>query len=173
MQPSDQKASPGRGPAALGLGVAALAFLADRIHKWAMLDVVGIAYRPPIEVTPFFDLLLVWNRGISYGLFQQDGELGQLVLAGVHFVATVFLCVWIWRTGSRLTALAVGLLAGGALGNGVDRVLWGAVADFFHLHAYGYSWYVFNIADVAIVAGVGVLLYESLRSGHKDARKEG
>lgn len=157
----------------LGLAVATVAFLADRIHKWVMLDIVEIEFRPPIEVTSFFDLILVWNRGISYGLFQQGSEAGQLVLAAVHFAATLFLLVWIWRTPSRLTAVAVGLVAGGAAGNGVDRILWGAVADFFHFHAFGYSWYVFNIADVAIVAGVGLLLYDSLRGGHKDARKEG
>ncbi len=172
MPQSDVMAARRISPAWVGLGATLLAFLADRIHKWAMLDVVHIAFRPPIEVTPFLDLLLVWNRGISYGLFQQDDASGRLVLVAIHFVAALLLVIWIFRTGSRFTAFAVGLVAGGALGNGVDRLLWGAVADFFHFHAFGFSWYVFNVADVAIVAGVLGLLYDSLRSGHNDARNE-
>ena len=85
----------------------------------------------------------------------------------------MLLFVWLWRMESRFQALAVGLIAGGAIGNGLDRIIWGAVADFFHFHAFGYSWYVFNVADVAIVAGVIGLLYDSFRPGHKDARLEG
>lgn len=171
MQQSEE-AAPASMAFRLGVLAAVVAFLLDRVHKWAMLDVVGIAFRPPIEVTPFFDLLLVWNRGISYGLFQQDSETGQLILVGVHVVAAALLSVWMWHARVRLTGISIGLIVGGALGNGLDRLLWGAVADFFHLHAFGFSWYVFNIADVAIVAGVGGLLYESFRAGHKDARKK-
>ncbi|ESR27495.1 signal peptidase II [Lutibaculum baratangense] len=148
-------------------------FVLDRVHKWVMLDLVDIAYRPPIVVTPFFDMRLVWNRGISYGLFQQEGWIGQAVLILIAAVATVVLLVWLWSMNSRLAGVAIGLIAGGAAGNGIDRMLWGAVADFFHFHAFGYSWYVFNIADVAIVAGVIGLLYDSLRPSHNHAGKEG
>ncbi|MEJ8571784.1 signal peptidase II [Microbaculum marinum] len=155
----------------LGAAVAAAVFLVDRVHKWVMLGPVGIGVNDVIPVTPFFDLMLVWNRGVSYGLFQQDSAGGRAILVGINIVAAVVLWIWLARAQSRLTAVSLGLVIGGALGNGLDRVIYGAVADFFHLHAFGYSWYVFNLADVAIVAGVIGLLYESFRDSHKSAPK--
>lgn len=144
-----------------GAIVAVAAFAIDQIHKWWMLYVYEIGARKVVTITPFFDLVLVWNQGISYGLFQQDGELGRYVLIAVMILAVVFLIVWLAGCDSRLGAMALGLVIGGALGNIVDRVIHGAVADFFSFHAFGFHWYVFNLADVAIVAGVGVLLYDS------------
>jgi signal peptidase II len=160
------------GPASgLGAAVAVAVFLVDRLHKWAMLGPFDIGQDDVIQVTPFLNLVLVWNRGVSYGLFQQDGDAGRLVLVGVNLIAAIVLWVWLARTASRLTAVSLGLVIGGAVGNAVDRIHYGAVADFFHLHAFGWSWYVFNLADVAIVAGVVGLLYESLRDSHKTAPK--
>src|SRR6185503_969966 len=105
-------------------------------------------------------------RGISYGLFQQDSELGQWVLFGLKVAAVILLCVWLARASCRLTALGLGLIIGGAVGNAIDRVLHGAVVDFvlFHIRTatFSFNWYVFNLADAAIVAGVVGLLYESL-----------
>ena len=145
----------------LGLSMAILAFALDQAHKWWMLGPFDIASKGRVTVTPFFDLVLGWNRGISYGLFAQDSELGRYALVAMSVMISAVLWVWLARTMRPLTGAALGLVIGGALANALDRIIHSAVADFFLLHAFGYSWYIFNIADVAIVAGVGVLLYES------------
>jgi len=105
---------------------------------------------------------VVWNRGISYGLFQQDSEFGRWALVALSVVAGIGLSLWIRRAPNPLVAAALGLIVGGALGNAVDRVAYGAVFDFIHFHVGSFSWYVFNIADAAIVAGVVGLLYDAL-----------
>jgi signal peptidase II len=157
-----------RGPLSpLGLGIAALVLLADQLHKAWMLYVYDIGARGTVTLTPFFDLVLVWNQGVSYGLLAQRTELGRWGLIVFAFAAAIALIVWLARITSPLAAAAVGLIIGGAVGNAVDRIVYGAVADFFSLHAFGFEWYVFNIADTAIVAGVVGLLYESLFGGHK------
>jgi len=155
----------------LGAVIAIVVFAIDRVHKWAMLGPYDIAGHGRIEVAPFLDLVMVWNRGVSYGLFQQDSDTGRFVLVAVNAAAALALWVWLARVDRRLTAVSIGLVIGGAVGNAVDRAFYGAVADFFHFHAFGWSWYVFNLADVAIVAGVAGLLYESLVDSHKRAPK--
>jgi signal peptidase II len=151
----------------LGLGVALVTVLIDQAHKAWMLYVYDIGAKGTVTVTPFFDLVLVWNQGISYGLLPQQSAAGRLGLILFALGASVALTVWLARLESRLTAVAIGLIIGGAIGNAIDRILYGAVADFFSFHAFGYQWYVFNIADTAIVAGVVGLLYDSLFRGHK------
>ena len=141
----------------LGLTMAVLSFAFDQVHKWWMLGPFDIASKGRVTVTPFLDLVLGWNRGISFGL---DPNLGRFPLIALAVVVSATLWVWLARTGRPLTAAALGLVVGGALANALDRIIHHAVADFFLLHAYGYSWYIFNIADVAIVAGVALLLYE-------------
>ena len=137
-----------------------------------MLDVYGIAEKGRVAVTPFLDFVFVKNTGISYSLFDQDSFTGQLALAGFGLLASIALWVWLARGATnRLMALSIGLIIGGALGNAIDRVRIGGVADFFSLHAFGFYWYVFNIADVAIVAGVVGLLYDSLVASRNDAAK--
>jgi signal peptidase II len=153
----------------LGLGVAALTLLIDQAHKAWMLYVYDIAAKGTVTVTPFFDLVLLWNRGISYGLLPQESTLGRWGLILFAFGASLALAAWLARLESRLAAVSIGLVIGGAVGNAIDRILYGAVADFFSFHAFGYQWYVFNIADTAIVAGVVGLLYDSLFRGHKKA----
>jgi signal peptidase II len=110
--------------------------------------------------------VLTWNTGISYGLFRQEGPLGQWALLALKAIAVILLWIWLSRTSSRLTAASLGLIIGGAIGNAIDRFTYGAVADFvlFHLTtaSFSFKWYVFNLADVAIVAGVVGLLYETL-----------
>jgi len=117
-------------------------------------------------VTPFLDLVLACNTGISYGLFQQSGALWQWVLFTLKVIAVGLLLTWLVRTRSRLSGLALGLIVGGAIGNAIDRLVHGAVMDFvlFHITAatWTFQWYVFNLADAAIVAGVIGLVYESL-----------
>jgi signal peptidase II len=153
---------------ALGLSLALLAFAADQAFKWWMLHEVGIAASQPIAVTPFFSLVLAWNRGVSYGWFAQSDGIGQFILIALSLLASAGLWVWLTRTLSPLTAASLGLIIGGALGNALDRIIYGAVADFFLFHAFGFSWYIFNIADIAIVAGVFLLIYESVGQNRRD-----
>lgn len=146
-----------------GLIVALIACALDQVHKWWMLSVLGITGGQSITVAPFLDLVLVWNRGVSYGWFQQDSSAGLYVLVALTAIAVVALIVWLAMCDVIMVALALGLIIGGAVGNGADRLVHGAVADFFSFHAFGYRWYVFNLADVAIVAGVAILLYDAVR----------
>ena len=149
-------------PARLGAFVGLITLVLDQLSKLALLHWVDIETAQPIVVNAFFNLVLVWNRGISYGLFQQDSALGRYILLAVSIAATIALLVWMLYTDDKWLGLGLGLLAGGAIGNAIDRAAYGAVVDFVHLHWQGWSWYVFNLADAAIVAGVGILLYDSL-----------
>jgi signal peptidase II len=146
----------------LGLAVAFVILAFDQVHKWWMLGPFDIAAQQPVRVAPFLDLVLAWNRGISYGWFAQETDAGRWALVGLSLLVTAGLWLWLAQSHRRVAAVALGLVIGGALANTVDRIVHGAVADFFLLHGFGFSWYVFNIADGAIVAGVGLLLYESL-----------
>lgn len=146
---------------ALGLFIAALVFIADQASKFYVLHGVSLGIGERMAVTPFFDLVITHNRGISYGLFPQDGELGRWFLVALKLAASALFAVWMARTGSWLVVVALAALIGGALGNATDRVLYGAVIDFISLHAFGWRWYVFNLADTAIVAGVAALLYDA------------
>ena len=146
--------------------VAALAVIAlDQASKLWLLRVYDIVHNGAVKVTPFFDLVLAWNTGISYGWFQDEGAAGQLILLAVKAVAVVVLAIWMVRSSSRLATFALGLIIGGAIGNAIDRLAYGAVVDFALLHVQiggkPFNWYVFNLADVAIVAGVAGLLYDS------------
>ncbi|WP_232630275.1 signal peptidase II [Methylobacterium sp. Leaf118] len=144
--------------------VTALVTLAlDQASKLGLYFGTDLVMTGPWRVAPFADLVVVWNRGISYGLFQQEGGIGRWLLVALSLVASVGLSVWMHRAGSRLLAVALGLIVGGALGNAIDRAAYGAVFDFVHLHAGTWSWYVFNVADAAIVAGVVGLILDSLR----------
>ena len=152
----------------LGVSVALVTLVVDQAHKWWMLAIFGIEEKGRVPVLPFLDLVYVKNLGISYGL--GAGVIGQGALAAFALVAALGLMIWLARGEmNRLMAISIGLLIGGAVGNAIDRLHLGGVADFFLLHAYGWSWYVFNIADAAIVAGVAGLLYESLRSSRNRA----
>lgn len=149
--------------------VAVAGLLIDQAAKLWVIFSLDLPSRGRIELLPVLDLTMVWNYGISYGLFQQGSAAGQLILVGLTILATVFLWVWGARTTNRLAAFSIGLIVGGAIGNGIDRIAYGAVADFFHFHVGTFSWYVFNPADVWIVAGVAGLVYESFFAGPKDA----
>ncbi len=142
----------------LTLVLATLVFAIDQLHKWWMLQIFDIETWQPVTLTPFLDLILVWNQGVSYGLLKTHT---QGLLIGISLMITSVLWIWSCRSNRPVAVAALGLVIGGALGNALDRYLYGAVADFFHLHWGSLSWYVFNLADVAIVAGVGLLLYES------------
>jgi signal peptidase II len=152
---------------ALGLTVAIITGIVDQVSKLWLIDVFDLVGRARVVVTSFLDLVVTWNTGISYGLFQQQGEAGLWALLAFKVLAVVLLWIWLARASSRLTATALGLIIGGAIGNAIDRFHWPGVMDFvlFHVEGAGwrFSWYVFNLADLAIVAGVAALLYDSLR----------
>jgi signal peptidase II len=146
--------------------IAAIAVLVlDQASKLWLLRVFDIGHRGAVKVTPFFDLVLAWNIGISFGWFQSDSPLAQITLMIVKAVAVIVLAIWMARSRTLIATLALGLIIGGAIGNAIDRFAYGAVVDFalFHIQLGGqtYNWYVFNLADVAIVAGVIALLYDS------------
>jgi signal peptidase II len=154
---------------ALGLIVAAIACAIDQAVKLWLFFVFDLANRGIVRLTPFLDVVLTWNTGISYGWFPQESDFGRFVLLALKTAAVVVLWVWLARAEWRLTALSLGLIIGGAFGNAIDRVAYGAVMDFVLFHittpTFRFTWYVFNLADAAIVAGVVGLLYESLFRG--------
>ena len=151
-----------------GFAVAAIVCAIDQASKLYLLFVFDLAANGPVRLGAFIDIILALNTGISYGLFQTQGPLGQWVLLAFKAVAVVLLWIWLAHAKDRLTALSLGLIVGGAVGNAIDRLAYGWVADFvlFHISTanWHFNWYVFNFADVAIVAGVIGLLYESLRA---------
>ncbi|MEO6609727.1 MAG: signal peptidase II [Aestuariivirga sp.] len=144
--------------APLGLAVAALAFGMDQSVKWWLLNIVNMPDVRQIAITPFFDVVMAWNKGVSYGLMTTHV---QPLLIGISVLISAVLWLWACRSPRPLTVSALGLVIGGALGNAMDRAVHGAVADFFLFHWRDWNWYVFNPADVAIFAGVALLLYES------------
>ena len=115
-----------------------------------------------VVLLPVLNLTFVWNRGVTFGLLNGLGEWSSLALAAVALAVVLALCVWLRRAESRLVAVALGAIAGGAISNVIDRLRFGAVVDFIHAHLGDWSWYVFNIADAAIVCGVAALVLDSL-----------
>jgi signal peptidase II len=148
-----------------GLLAAIVVLVLDQASKLWLLFVFDIGHRGAVSVTSFLDLVLAWNTGISYGWFQNEGAAGQAILLGVKAVAVIVLAIWMARSRTGLATIALGMIIGGAVGNAIDRFAYGAVVDFALLHVQiggkPFNWYVFNLADVAIVAGVAALLYDS------------
>ncbi len=152
-------------PRDLGLASAAAALALDQGSKLVLLyglHFVAMAPGDRIPLLPFFDLVMVWNPGISYGLLPAHGLAGTAILAIFSLAAVAGLGWWLWHSGRTLHAVALGLVIGGAIGNLIDRLIYGRVADFFHFYLHGYDWYVFNVADCAITLGVAALLYDAL-----------
>jgi signal peptidase II len=143
----------------IGLLVAALVFASDQLTKYWILRIINLDEREPIQLTPFLDLAMAWNKGVSYGLLTTQL---QYLLVALSVIIAAFIFTLLAKATKPLSAAGYGLLIGGALGNALDRMLHGAVADFVHLHWGTWSWYIFNVADIAIVAGVAVLLYDAV-----------
>ncbi len=154
----------------LGLIAAAIACALDQAVKLWLMFSFDLANKGLVHLTAFLAFVLTWNPGISYGLFPQDTDLGRYTLLALKTGAVVILWVWLARAETKLTALSLGLIIGGAFGNAIDRLAYGAVMDFvlFHIdtESFKFAWYVFNLADAAIVAGVIGLLYESFFGGN-------
>lgn len=145
----------------LGFLVAVLVVAADQGSKDALIELMK-EYPGGLAVTPFMDLVMVWNYGVSFGLFNNGDSSQRWILIAISGAITLFLIGWLWRARTRWIALALGLVIGGAIGNIADRIRFGAVADFFYFHIGNHYWPAFNFADAAIVCGVGLLVAESL-----------
>ena len=157
-----------RSPRGAGVLAALVALALDQGHKLWMLRIFDIETRQPIRLAPFLDIVLSWNRGISYSLLPAHGDAARLALLALQLAIVAGLCVWMARAPAKTAAVALGLIVGGALGNALDRLFRGAVADFFYLHTElpvgPLANYVFNVADAFITLGVALLLAESLLS---------
>lgn len=149
-----------------GLVFAALLLIADQVSKYWILEVVNLPERrniPIFEIGPAgLDLTMVWNRGVTFGLFSGEGAWNHLILAGLALIVAGFLLRWLARSETRMVTYALGAVIGGAIGNVIDRMRFGAVVDFVDVHAWGWHWYVFNVADAAIVCGVLALVADAL-----------
>lgn len=152
-----------------GLVALVVTLVADQASKLYFLYVYDLPLHDPLELGRFVTFTVVWNKGISYGLFQQASELGRWILVGIAAISTVVLGYWMAKASNRLLAVSLGIIIGGAIGNAIDRVLHGAVFDFVHLHVGEWSWYVFNVADAAIVVGVIGLIWEAYVSGKQQS----
>lgn len=154
-----------------GYLIAAAVIALDQLTKyWIVHDVMS----PPrvIEVTGFFNIVMVWNRGASFGLFGASGGWGPLILGGFALVICAALTVWLSKVTHRWLGVGIGLVIGGALGNVIDRLTYRAVADFLDFHAFGYHWPAFNVADMSISVGVGLLLLDGLIGGRRHHKLE-
>ena len=146
----------------LGVASAVGVLAVDQASKYWVLEVIRLPDIGQIPVVPVLSLTMVWNRGVTFGLLNGLGASSHVVLAAVALVVVVALGFWLRRAEAALVAVALGAIAGGAVGNVIDRLRFGAVVDFIHAHAWGWSWYVFNVADAAIVCGVAALLLDGL-----------
>lgn len=163
-------------PAEWGALTALLVFLVDRISKWWILSVVNLDERLQVPVLPFFDLSMVWNKGVSFGLFQADSLFGRLVLFTFAIAVSAVLAKWMWEARRPWQAVFFGLIIGGAVGNAIDRLVFGAVVDFLDFSGipfpFGYSFkWVFNGADSGITVGVALLVLDAIFA--KEDRPQG
>jgi len=145
----------------LGLAVALAVLAADQASKYWILHVLHLPELGQVRLLPVLDLAMVWNRGVTFGLLAGLGAWGSAVLAVLALCIVVALGWWLRRADSWLTAIALGCIAGGAVGNVIDRARFGAVVDFIRAHVGVWSWPVFNLADAAIVCGVAALVIGS------------
>lgn len=148
----------------LGLLALVVVLAADQASKAWILYGLHLEQLGRVDLLPVLSLTMVWNQGVTFGMFKAAGQLGAMLLAAVAAVIVVALGVWLRRAETRLVAISLGAIAGGAIGNVLDRLRFGAVVDFIHLHVAGWNWYVFNVADAAIVCGVAALVLDGLRA---------
>jgi len=153
----------------LSLLLAGDVLLLDRLSKWLLLGIIPSPSHPPIELTPFFNLAMVWNHGISFGLFASHHHPFFIIMPLLLIIA--ILLIWLYKNSSPRVACALGFVIGGAISNIIDRLRFGAVADFFDAHIGHYHWPAFNIADSAIFIGVVLLCLSSMFTEHRNLNK--
>ncbi len=144
----------------LGLVIAGAVILGDQLSKWWVVAKLMQSPRA-IEITPFFSLVMVWNKGVTFGMFDTASSWTRWGFTGLALAIVVALLLWLRKVERRWLAASIGLVIGGALGNVIDRVRYGAVADFLDFHIRGYHWPAFNVADSAIMVGVALLLIDA------------
>lgn len=159
-----------RAPLALGLLTAMIVLSADQLSKYWILYGFHLPDRGSVPILPGLNFTMVWNTAVTFGMFSRAGASGRIIFSVVALVIVGGLMMWMARSRRPLITCAVGAIAGGAIGNVIDRLRYGAVVDFIHLHAAGWSWYVFNVADSAIVCSVATLIVDGLL---QDGRKTG
>lgn len=159
-------------PVARGLLLAFIIIIFDQWSKWSVLNYFGLTKSPmvPIEISDFLNIVMVWNKGISFGLFG-DHTYSPIIFTLIAIVISIILILWLRKSESSLITRALGLVIGGAIGNIIDRVRLGAVVDFIDFHTYGYHWPAFNIADSAICLGVFLLCLDSIYAKKSEAKK--
>jgi signal peptidase II len=152
--------------------------IADQLSKWAVTEYMirplhggtpvnlwdWMTEAPPrlayaqSELLPFFNIVMVWNKGVSFGLFNHDTDYGPLLLTSLSLVISAVFLVWLFRTNSAVQLCGIAMVIGGAIGNVIDRLRFGAVIDFLDFHAAGWHWPAFNLADSSIVIGIFILI---------------
>ncbi len=135
----------------------------DQLSKWWILNVLMVPANT-IPVTQFFNLVLVHNRGASFGIFSDAPGWASIALIVFAIIISIMLAIWMWQAQETLLSVALGLVIGGAIGNVIDRIRFGAVVDFLDFHAGGWHWPAFNVADSAITLGVILLILDSLKT---------
>lgn len=149
-------------PLKIGLSLAAVIFVLDQVTKWLVLYALDLPYRSVIELTSFLNFRMAWNAGVSFGLFQANGLAGRIGLILFALCVVGFLLSWLNHSTNRVSTSAIGLVIGGAIGNIIDRTIYGAVVDFVDFHFFGYHFYTFNVADTAISVGVAMLIFDAV-----------
>lgn len=154
----------------LSLAIIFTTLASDQFVKWWMLEVIDIDSRPMMVITDYFNLVMVWNHGVSFGMFAEHRQ--PLILIVVALLIVGIMLRWLMKTTCRISAIGIGLVVGGALGNIIDRARFGAVADFLDFHVMGFHWPAFNIADATIFIGVVVLCIQSMLEPSKKLSKD-
>jgi len=145
----------------IGLVLAAVVMVLDQLSKLWIVDRLT-ASSPSLHIADFFDIVLVRNRGVSFGLFNNDAAINGVLFSLLAAVIVAALLVWLWRAQGMLLLAAIGLVVGGAVGNVVDRLRLGSVVDFLDFHLGAWHWPAFNLADAAICIGVGLMIIDGL-----------
>ena len=151
-------------------GVFVLGLIIDQLTKYAALDIAKGFENSQTAILPFLDFNLIWNRGVSYGLFAANSPFGQWMLIGITSAICILFVYFLRNEQNKYIRLGFVFVISGAFGNIIDRAIHGAVIDFISFHAYGYYWYVFNVADIWITIGALLVLFANLRA-LKDERK--
>lgn len=155
----------------VGIVTFVIVLLADQVSKWWILDIFHLPARGSVVVMPGLNFTMVWNHAVTFGMLGGIGAHGPLVFCTVALLAVLALLWQMVRTTCFVVAIASAAIAGGAVGNVIDRMRFGAVVDFIHAHAFGWSWYVFNLADSAIVCGVIIWMINTLIVDRQAAKR--